>query len=87
MGTNDATSTPGAKTPTRAAIGPITAASEYAGEVAASPMTRASTNPIASLFSCAGVPGASCVATPQSPNAERPASSRATGTRNGEHET
>src|SRR5680860_1258519 len=39
-----------------AAIGPITAAREYAGEVAASPITSASTNPIASDFSeaCSG---------------------------------
>lgn len=54
IGTNDASITPGAWTPTRATIGPITAAREYAGEVAFSPIARASTNPIAFGLSVAG---------------------------------
>lgn len=40
--------------PTSATIGPITAASEYAGEVALSPITSASTNPIALAFNPSG---------------------------------
>ena len=51
IGTNEASSTPGAYTPTSAAIGPITAAREYAGDVAFSPMTSESTNPIAPALS------------------------------------
>ena len=58
IGTNEASSTPGAYTPTSAAIGPITAAREYAGEVAASPMTSASVKPIASALRWASVAGA-----------------------------
>jgi hypothetical protein len=38
---------PDAATPTMTTIGPSTAASEYAGEVALSPIARASTNPMA----------------------------------------
>ena len=64
IGTNDASSTPGAKTPTSAAIGPITAAREYAGEVAARPMTSASTNPIASALSLAGPTSAAVIGAP-----------------------
>ena len=47
MGTNEASITPGAATPTRATIGPMTAANEYAGDVAFKPIASASTNPIA----------------------------------------
>ena len=47
IGTNDASSTPGALTPMRATSAPMIAASEYAGEVEASPITSASTKPMA----------------------------------------
>ena len=48
IGTNEASRTPGACTPTSATIGPRTAAREYAGDVDARPMTRASPKPTAS---------------------------------------
>ncbi len=65
IGTKDASITPGACTPTSATIGPITAAREYAGEVALSPMARASANPIAfGLSVAAGVRGVSSTMVP-----------------------
>src|SRR6478736_5064596 len=53
MGTNDAKSAPGANTPTNATIGPMIAASEYAGDVDARPITIELTNPIAPGLSVA----------------------------------
>ncbi len=58
IGTNEARKTPGAYTPTRATTAPTTAASEYAGDVEARPMTRASTKPIAPCLSCGSGEGA-----------------------------
>ena len=58
IGMNDASSAAGAWTPTITTSEPMTAASEYAGAVDASPMTRASTNPIAFAFSPACSPSA-----------------------------
>ena len=51
IGTNDASRMPGALTPASAVTAPMIAASEYAGDVDASPMTSASTNPIAPALS------------------------------------
>jgi hypothetical protein len=50
IGTNEASSTAGACTPTATTTSPITAASEYAGAVDASPITSASVKPIALAF-------------------------------------
>ncbi len=47
IGRNDARSTPGALTPVSATSAPRIAASEYAGDVEASPITSASTKPMA----------------------------------------
>ena len=47
IGTNEASSTAGACTPTATTTSPITAASEFAGAVDASPITSASVKPIA----------------------------------------
>src|SRR6478609_6150031 len=57
MGTNDAKSAPGANTPTNATIGPMIAASEYAGDVDASPITIELTKPIAPGLSVAAASG------------------------------
>ena len=61
IGTKDANKAPGAKTPTSATSGPMMAASEYAGDVDASPITMELMNPMApglrvcSAGSCARV--------------------------------
>src|SRR5512141_2708812 len=47
MGTNEASKAPGAYTPSSATIGPRMAASEYAGDVEARPITIELTKPIA----------------------------------------